>query len=302
MVNPKISKIIVGLALVILGAGALSLAYLLPRSRAQADAASYLYNQLKLQGVPVVSVSTKSQLPIQADVEIVLQSKREDGKINAEELWNVYLARREASLAYRNGYPIKSYALIVLNSRGESIKEGVDFLSPDSPSQQPFHVAPKKLDNERAKKLILERMDLHGFSLDSLDVITGSGSLADVQIAVLLLSTPNISQANATLAEFMLAIEPFFESLNAEDGVRIAVVKLRLVDQGGKALLDYIMDMEIGQKSWVLADGVTKSWFPHPPEISPTETVPGEQSGEPYPPPATPTPTFAPTPVPTAYP
>jgi len=305
MADQKLSKGRFRLVLVILGAVALSLVYLLARSRAQGDVAAYLDAQLKHQGVPVLSVSTNnSQLPIQADVEIVIQSDREGGKSNAEDLWNVFLAHREATLAYRSGYSIKSYAIILKNPRGENIKEGIGFLYPEFTSQQPFHVPPKIMDNETAKKLIVERMDWRGFALDSLEVITGTGSLADIQMAAVQLSTPDIQQANTTLAQFMFSLKPFFESLNAEDGVRIAIVKLRLIDKQGEVLLDYILDMEIDRTSWFMADGVTTTWFPHPPESSPKETPPEDQIGDAYPPPATltltPTPTL--TPVPTAYP
>ena len=123
--------------------------YLLFRTRAQADVTTYLADMLVKQGVPVKSVSINNFLNLNNEnIEIVIEST---GDNKSDDLWNIHLARRVATLAYQHGYPIKSYSIVVVDNLGKPVNQGIDFLSPSDISQQSFPVPVKVLDNKKNK-------------------------------------------------------------------------------------------------------------------------------------------------------
>ncbi len=268
--------------------------YILFRTRAQADVTTYLTDMLVKQGVPVKSVSINNFLNLNNEnVEIMIGST---GDNVSDDLWNIHLARRVASLAYQHGYPIKSYSIVVVEDLGKPVNTGIDFVSPSDISQQPFPVPAKVLDNNKTNLLIREELDTNGMVVDSVEVTNGVGSLEAVQTVQLKLLVLDLEYANQALPNFINSLQPFIEQINTEPGVRIAVFHLLVVSEKGDVFLNYILDLEIYRRSWRMADGLTKSWFPHPVEETKVTTEP--QQLNPYPPPATPTPTLAPSPYP----
>lgn len=268
--------------------------YLLFRTRAQADVTTYLTDMLVKQGVPAKSVAINNFLNLNKEnIEIIIGSTGDD---KSDDLWNIHLARRAATLAYQYGYPIKSYSIVVVDDLGKPVNQGIDFISPGDISQQPFPVPVKVLDNEKTNLLILDELDTNGMVLDTVEVTNGVGSLEAVQTVQLKLLASDLEFANQALPNFINSLQPFIEQINTEPGVRIAVLHLLVASERGEVFLNYILDLEIHRRSWLMADGLTKSWFSHPVEETKIPIEPGLLN--PYPPPATPTPTLAPT----AYP
>jgi hypothetical protein len=268
--------------------------YLLFRTRAQSDVTIYLTDLLVKQGVPLKSVSIKNFLNLNHEnIEIMIETT---GDNKADDLWNIHLARRAATLAYQHGYPIKSYSIVVVDDLGMPVNQGIDFLSPSDLSQQPFPIPVKVPDNKKTKLLIREGLDTNGMILDSVEVTNSVGSLDAVQTVQLKLLAPDLDFANQALPNFINSLQPFIEQINTEPGVRIAVFHLLVASEKGDVFLNYIIDLEIHRRSWRIADGVTKSWFPHP--VEETKITPEPEQLNAYPPPATPTPTLVPTPYP----
>jgi hypothetical protein len=230
--------------------------------KAQGEIVTDLTNRLSDQSVPVKSVIVQSRIPFQ--IAITLQSASAIDRSNPEDLWFLFVAKREATLSYKRSFLLRSYTLILENSKGEVIDYEQAFLSPDDPSQQPF--PPSKIDEGVITELVANQLNLYGFTLESLSVSPGAGSSSTVNTLLLKMSVSDVQTANQYLTDFMIALQPLLEEINAKDGAGIAVCRLWLRDEKGDLLLEYILDMEIHRRSWWMADGLTKEWFPHPPE------------------------------------
>jgi hypothetical protein len=167
---------------------------------------------------------------------------------------------------------------------------GRAFLHPGDPSQKPYPFNLSKPDDQIAKKLVLDQINLYGLSLDSLEIDTGIGSSNDVQLMKINLSVPDIQTANKSLTEFILSLEPMVNNINKQPGARIAVVWTKLIDLKGELLLEYFWDLELHGATWHMADGITGGWYSRPDvlegEQTPIPTLPVSPTStvQPYPP------------------
>ena len=233
---------------------------------AQSDLEADLSNRLVQAGVPVAEVNVKSHAPL--SVDIVVQSSSDGESRTSDDFWNKFLAKREAALSYKYGHRIDSFTLVLEGSPYGDRDSAQYFLYPHMPSQKPYQYGTSKLDDEKAKKSVFDRIELYGLSLDSLNVSTGIGSSDDVQLLELQLATPDIPTANQALGKLIPSMRPFLTGINKDGEGRIAVSWVKLIDSEGKLLVEHLFDVETQWETW-FKDKQIENWYGGPRDIGP---------------------------------
>lgn len=253
---------------------------------AQDQSVTDLVTRLKQWGVPVKDITLLSRVPFR--IGIVLQSSSNSQSLAPDDPWFMQLTRREATLAYRIGMKVNSYSLTVLNTKGETISSGQAYIYPGDPSQQLISTAVSKLNNAATRRIIMDRLQFGGMSLDKLDVISDTIPSDNGQILLIQLSAPDLSTANGSLTTFLGSLFKTLSTINDEQGTRLVLCRVRLVDHTGNVLLSYVKDIETGQEQWSAVKGLTNEWYPHPQE-TPSNNSP------------IPTPIYPPSPISTPH-
>ncbi len=254
-----------------LGVIIVAVAFMAAEANAQDQSVTDLFERLKQKGVPVKTVTIVSQIPFQVDV--VVQSSTDGKKLTLDDLWDMQLTRREATLAYRIGMRVNNYTLIVLNTKGETIAWEQNYLRPSALSQQAATPVVPRVDNATAQRLVAERLNLAGMSLTMLRVISDTTSNTAGQILVLELVVPDLEAANRSLLPFMDSLSRTLATINSEQGTNLVLCRLKLTDRQGTVLLNYVRDLETHEETSSSVEGLVK-WYPHPPEELPGSTSP----------------------------
>lgn len=200
--------------------------------------------RLTQRGVPLKQLTVLNQNPL--EIEIALQSSSENNSLSTEDRWDMLLANREATMAYRFGTRVKSYKLVVYNTKGEQISSGETYLYPDDLSQQMPKSKETKIDNSKTKEIIMSQLKLGTLKLDSFDVTSENIDGFNGQILNIQVSIKDREQAKQLLPQF---IDSFFyleETLNNKYGTYLVLTHLRVIDNQGKLLYDYARDIESG--------------------------------------------------------
>jgi hypothetical protein len=261
-----------------------------PQASSQQSATS-LSSKLEQAGVPVKSVQIIQQSPLQ--VEITLQSSSNDNNATQDDLWNKFLASRDAELAYLNGNRIDSYRLILINSKGEIISSEWVYLDTTLPSQNIAIPKPAALDETETKELLIEKLNTPGMKIVSLDVTTDKVVLENTRLVELHFTFASGEDASNSINTFILSLRPLLKDLNENYGAQIAVFRL-IVYQDERLLIEYLLDLDRSTQMWSLAKGIEANWFP-----CPVTTRNADQSSNAT---ATPGAEFEAYPQPTAYP
>ena len=230
-----------------------TLAYVVIRVNAQEDIISDLTKRLVAQGIPLKSIESQSLIPL--SLKITLQ--RIDEQDKPLEPFYVHAVKREVTLAGKRGFDVNELTLVILNTKGDTeywVTEPIKKISEQN-------VIPSGIDNDTTAILIAKNLDLYGLNLDSIEV---NSDERNAQTLSLLLRVSDIETANKALPEFMPAFRSFVENLNESSDTRIRVSKVELFDDKDQLLLRYVLDLELEQQSWWMADGLTMEWFPHP--------------------------------------
>lgn len=258
--------------------------YATQKVNAQNQYTSDLAERLSNRGVPVKNVVTLSQFP--DEVEIALQSSSSNDQVSIEDNWFMQLARREATLAYRLGTGLKSFTLNVYNAKDEVIYSTQTFLYPDDLSQQLNSPSQNKVDNQTAKEIISDQLQLLDLSLDLLDIISENAEGFNGQVLLIQVSAKDLDHANKSLPTFLSSLFQMLDTINPKYGTYIVLCHLRLLDQTGVVLLDYVRDLESGTTQWYGVEGLYNEWYSQPVdanEVKPTSPPMLEA----YPPPST---------------
>jgi hypothetical protein len=258
------------------GLGIIVAALLSVRANAQIQSTGILAERLRNQGVPVKAVEIVNGEP--GEVEIILQSTSAGSEFAPEDLWYAQLARREASLAHRIGILLDGYTLTQINMRGEILSSGYHNIASDDPSQQSVASALPQLDDEATGVLIGEELELYGLSIASLDVT--SGVQPDVgQRLIMLLSVPDLEAANQAIPAVLPPISYYLDNINSEHDTNVVICWIRIQDQQGNLLVNYIVDLETGTETWSKADDIL-AWYPSPPVQASEAPMPDEMLPE----------------------
>lgn len=227
---------------------------------AQEQNSNDLSERLKQKGVPVIKVVTISRLPY--EIEINLQSASENEELTLDDNRFIGLAHHEAAMAYRIGPPLKSYRLNVYNSKDKLLYSTDTYLYSEDLSQ---NIRPGKstVDAQTARQIVAEKIQLSGLSLDELSV-TEAKSGEGGQVLVIKVSGKDLEEINRSLPGFLTSVIQMLDTINSQRGTNIVFCHMRVVDETGEVLLDYVRDLEGGNTQWMSAKGVYNDWFPKP--------------------------------------
>jgi len=247
---------------------------------AQNECTSDLEERLQKSGVPYKHVTTISRVPY--EVEIALQSSSNNDQLALEDNWFMQLARREATFTYRTSERLKSYKLVVFNTKDELIYSTQTYLYPEDLNQKLTTSRQTTIENAQAEKIIRGLLQFGELSPDKLNVISESTAEGSGQILIISVTATDISTANRSLPIFLDSLFQLLDTVNEKYGTYIVLCHLRLFDSGGNVLLDYVRDVEAGHTQWTSVSGLYNEWHSDPgkTEIPIPTTAP---TSEPYP-------------------
>jgi hypothetical protein len=267
------------------------------RTRAQQDVVEFLKNRLQEKNISLVGISVIEPSP-HLHLEITFRGLSEGETSRIDQLVNADTVKREIFLASQYGYTIEKVTIIRLDQLGKQV--GWEEIPVDAQYVN-FHVSPAALDDRATKNIVLEKMDLGGWSLVDATVMTSEG----LQTLTIRLSTPSLEEANKILDTFLSSLRPFLDNINTQ-GAQIVTCIVELSDEKGQLLLAYLYDLQIHEEMWWNVDGLKAAWFgsapfSHPKNNYPTDTLAGTPTYTPVIP-QTDTPTKTPTDTPTIVP
>ena len=247
--------------LVYLGIGIVNSVFLVAQVNAQNQSIEILAERLREKGVPLSDATLVSRVPV--EIELVLQSSSAGKELTPEDIWFAQLARREADLAYRIGIQINSYTLTLINSKGEVLQSEKNTVAARDLSQQTILPTSSQLDDVSTEQLVKEELHLSGMSLDALDV--SSDALRGMgQSLVMQLSAPDVATLNSAIPSLLGdPIRNFLGNFNSKHGTRIVICWIRIKDQQGHLLINYVWDVETRTETSLQAEG-TIPWYPVP--------------------------------------
>lgn len=237
-----------------------ALGYFVIRVKAQEDIITYLTERLTGEGIPLKSIEAQSQIPF--TLEITLQRIDEQNK--HLEPFYVHAVKREVTLARERGFGVNKLTLVILNTNG-----GSEYWTTEPIEKIAVEKRPSELTDDEVASQVLESLELFGLNLDRVEV--GSDQY-NAQIVSLQLRVVDIETVNEILPQFMPSLRTFFERLNKDMSTKIGVCRLELRDEKNQPLLDYVLDLQLDQETWWMAEGVTMDWFPHPLPPLPDDT------------------------------
>jgi len=220
------------------------------------------------------------------DIEITLQSLGDDEGSIPINMWNMYITEREVVLSEKYGTRLNSYTIVLVDDKGETLSWGQYFPDDD---KIPFPIGSTKLSKDDTVKVLNEKFNLYGMTLENVTISNDIGKNGDIQILTMDLSVPDLYTANLAFPKFFSSLRPSIEYLNSKEATRIAVCHIEIFDVEGRLLISYILDLEMTKQMWWNVDEITATWYPQPadPEVTPvqlleTETVVDEPVN-PYP-------------------
>lgn len=282
--------IIFGIAFLLL----IALAFTAVQVNAQNNATAELSERLKHKGVPVIHVITQKRMPYK--IEIAIQSTSKNDDLAMDDIWNMLLSDREATLAYRFGPRLNSYKLVVYNTNGDMISSGETFLYPDDLDQQLSAPRKSMVDNETTKMIVFDNLKLGELSLDVMDVFYDDAQGYEGQILLIQVSAPDIETINRSIVSLTNSLVQTLDTINNEYGTNIVLSYLKIVHQDN-TILSFVRDLEIGvSRGKAIDERLVNDWWPYSsgPVIPITETPKSRA----YPPPTTPSPPSPPYPAP----
>ncbi|HVP21676.1 MAG TPA: hypothetical protein VMS73_07415 [Anaerolineaceae bacterium] len=266
--------------------------------------------RLKQFGVPIKQVDVLSTSPV--EIKIVVQGSTNKDSAAEDDEWHLFLAEREATLAYLIGFKLDSYRIILLNINNEVISDSTTFLYSSDPSQQLSEVKSIGADNETVKELLQNRLILNRLKIITDQVTSDNIVRNNTKFVELFLSYPSNVNSTDESNDINGFVNSLRSSLFNHDFIKqtnISLIRVHINDSEGKFLLHFIYDVDTQSQSWAAAEGINGDWYPRPmvPKalLSATAfTATSKPTSTParmgaYPPPgATPTPTTTTTPRP----
>ncbi|MDP2859650.1 MAG: hypothetical protein Q8P50_16990, partial [Bacillota bacterium] len=224
----------------------------------QDDIVSDLAARLTQQGVPLKSMRVTSRAPFR--LEAIIQSESAGREVAPSDPLFTHAVEREVALARRRySVGIDWVKVVIVNAQGEAI-----YWSDVPAKALPDDVAlPGRLADAQVAELVRSQLPPSELQLQELSVSLDSNG---ARVLTIRLSARGIEAANRAIPEFSPRGRLFVlvDKINAEQGARIEICRLDVVDAEGRPLLKYVRDVALAQENWWQAPGVTQDWFPHP--------------------------------------
>lgn len=233
-----------------------------------------IQSRLKQLGVPIKEIKSVSS---PSDIEITVQKLSDDATTSPNDQWNLFLAAREATLAYLHGFRVSSYSLFFAKANGEIVDTGQTFLYPTQFSQQLTDVKSAEVDVSTTKDLIEKNLSLNKLKIVSLQVRSDDIVRANTKFVDLVLVSPSdraMTDINSDINSLISHLTPMVQDLESKSHPNISLIRIQLNDDKGNFLLHYIYDFDTRTQSWSLAKGLEGSWYsrsvPAMPKVSPS--------------------------------
>jgi hypothetical protein len=266
--------------------------------------------RLKQFGVPIKQIDVLSTSPL--GIKIVVEGSTSKGSSSEDDEWHLFLAQREATLAYLFGFKLDSFRIVLVDANNTVISDGTTYLYSSDPSQKLSEVNSIGADNETVKGLLLNRLALNRLKIISDQVISGYIVRNNTKFVELFLSYPSNVNSTDESNDINSFVNSLRSSLFNSDFIKqtnISLIRVHINDSEGKFLLHFIYDVDTQLQSWAAAQAINGDWYPRPmipkalltatafAATSTSTSIPGRTGA--YPPPeATPTPSPSPTPRP----
>jgi hypothetical protein len=243
---------------------------------AQDQTTSDIAVRLEEAGVPIKNSVITSRLPYK--INLTLQSSSESRKLTLEDAWFILLAQHEATFAYRWGPRLNSFVLEVVNLQGEVIYSVETFLYREDLNQVLLKSETSALDDATAEEIVLNNLNLAGFSLTNLEVNRVHSDESSGHILRLTLTATSLEDANQSLSAFLNSFFKMLDTINVDYDTAIVLCRLQILDGQQTVLMDYVKDLESGYAQWYADPGLSSDWLPEPPlgaQAAPLSTLPG---------------------------
>jgi hypothetical protein len=235
--------------------------------------------RLKQLGVPIQGIKSVASPD---DIEITVQKLNDEAATSPDDQWNLFLASREATLAYLRGFRVASYSLRFAKTNGEIVDAGKTFLYPTQFSQQLSDAKSAGMDDATTKDLIEKNLTLNKLKIVSLQVNSDNVVRANTKFVDLVIESSSnraIADINSDINSLINHLLPMVKDLEAKTRPNISLVRIQIKDEKGNYLLHYIYDFDTYTQSWSLAKGLEGSWdsksvpvMPQAPNSTPTLT------------------------------
>lgn len=219
----------------------------------QESLVEYLKNKLGQLGVPVNQIVVLQDSPL--EIEVTIQSLSTNEKFAPDDFVNIHMVVRESVFASDKGYPINGLTKIVVNMEGKQINKGWIKIEPESMYRR---LAPSQLTETSTANLLNKKLAEYGMSKINGKIIALDESQA------LDLYLPNLSkeETNLTMLSIKDSLGILTEDMNSQ-GAGISFVKLRITNESGETLLNFLSDWQFSTEGWWVADGINiDSWLP----------------------------------------
>lgn len=231
---------------------------------AQGDLISEIKNKLTKQSIPVRQTMVTERLPLK--LEIQLQSQTTDELVTPDDPLHIAAVTREVFAARVRGTKVNSFALIIFGQQNQEIYRA--YIKVDRALDK-VTTLPSKIESSVTTNYFQERLPKGDLTLSSLTIHQNEdGSLRIITNY----SSPSIEALNAILPELMGSFSALVQEFESQVGARISGYEVSIFETSNTPLLKYSRDYfpSEARENWWMAEGVTKDWFPHPPD--PTTT------------------------------
>lgn len=247
---------------------------------AQEQSTQDLAIRLQQLNIPLLEVKTVSQVPY--EVEIRIHSQSDEGHILPDDIWNMSLTRRQAKISHRFGIKLDSFTLCLVSQYGEEIVcEHTFVYAGDDDQNAPVNT--DTIDREHVKSILSSELDFGDFIIKRFDVEKTNEEGGGGMILNLEVSDRNIEAANRSLPQLLNSIFILTDQEKEKNDINIIMVHLRVIDEAGKVLMDYVKDVETSTENWTMLPGVYNGWFSEPLIVSDTPTPTSTVPSQPYP-------------------
>jgi hypothetical protein len=249
---------IVAMAIVLVAVMAISVTQLVSASTpAENTVVAKAMTGLTDKGVPVKSWALEGTTLL-----VTLQSASSTTVGTPDDQIDLSLVQREAFLAKSRGVDLSALQLTMNNALGKTLLAGIVPLDKKLDAAWSAEPAQSEVDAAAAVKTALfSTKDFSGLAVGKIQVASDSG-VRELSIAV---TTADVKAANLSTSAFMTSVRNTVDDLNAGKGVQIALTRVRITDEEGAPLLNWMYDSQRGSQDWWQALGMTTDWFESPP-------------------------------------
>jgi hypothetical protein len=223
------------------------------------DLAQILTQRLTALKLNIVSLQVTEGAPVQIDLTLKVPGNE---YISSQSVYVAeVMARREVADSIQDRPAGANLHLVILNEAGAVAHISTTLLLPEA------LIPPPTLDDARTRRLLKQTLDLHGLTLDRLELVYSGTDRQPGKIVILHLSNKKagVEQRNANITALVRSLWTQIEAYNARYGDSVMIARLMISERDGRMLVDYLEDYEARRDMWWALAEVNGGWY-WPPE------------------------------------